>query len=544
MKRGKTVVKILTVGLLACFLAACKGPDGGGNGSAVEQTERRQQGDGNGNGQEGIQAEGGTLTMASYGDVEGIAAWDLKDVLDGTELCCVYEPLFKQDEEGNCYGFLAESLETDYNAGVYTVKLREDVYFSDGSHLDADVLLWNFQHYKEVSINSATHFGNVDYFEKTGDYTVAIHMKEWDSQIPYALMYTAGFMYSKQAYDEHGEEWCLSNAVGTGPYVAADCVANDYRTYVKNENYWNPEGQAYFDTIKWVVIDDEMTAQAALQTGEIDGYLGASYAMLNTMESMGFQNISSVTRQVQCLVFASAVESSPLSDVKVRQAICHGIDPQAIIDTVTFGMAEFTNQQAIPGTPFYNEEVVGYTYDVERAKELLAEAGYPNGFTTKIVVENVAPYTEIATFLQSQLAQIGITLEVKLDERSLWFEELYGIDEGFIISRNSFDFDLCMNLQSNYSHKAREGVGMLKNSKIHPDDLNELIEGTIQAKTMEEMLEKEKQVQKLLIDKYCIMYPVFWNARGYITLSPDLEDTNCFSTKSSSLDYNMIRRVK
>ena len=204
-------------------------------------------------------------------------------------------------------------------------------------------------------------------------------------------------------------------------------------------------------------------------------------------------------------------------------------------------MGGVSTQSAIPGTAFYNEDVIGYEYDVEKAKQLLAEAGYADGFETKIVTESAGIYPQLATMVQANLREIGIEAEVKLDERSLWFEEMYGIDEGMIIGRNSFDFDLCNNLKSNYSKDAIGGVGLLNQCKIHPDDLDAAIQNSISATSMEEMYAYEKEAQRLLVDEYCIMYPVFTNCRTYISLTPEINDNGCFGTTTGAFNYNLLR---
>lgn len=483
----------------------------------------------------------GKLTMAYAYDISGIASWDIRDITDHVSLSCVYEPLFVLDREGNPVGYLAKELIPNVDDLSYEVVLREDVTFSDGSKLDADALLWYFEYYKANSPTSSTYFGSVDHFEKTGDYSVKICLSQWDSQIPFGLAYTAGMPYSKAAFEENGEEWAIAHAVGTGPYVMGDFVANDYRIYELNENYWNKEETPAFEQIEWIVIADELTATSALQTGEIDGYLGASFSMLETLDMNGFQSLNSPTMQVQSLVFASDVEGSPLSDLRVRQAISYAIDSESICEVITCGMGGVSTQSAIPGTAFYNEEVVGYEYDVEKAKQLLAEAGYADGFETKIVTESAGIYPQLATMVQANLREIGIEAEVKLDERSLWFEEMYGIDEGMIIGRNSFDFDLCNNLKSNYSKDAIGGVGLLNQCKIHPDDLDAAIQNSISATSMEEMYAYEKEAQRLLVDEYCIMYPVFTNCRTYISLTPEINDNGCFGTTTGAFNYNLLR---
>ena len=143
--------------------------------------------------------EGGKVTLATSTDCSNVAAWRIRSPYERLSWSGVYEPLFRIGDDGHITPNLAESLDSDYDNLTYTVNLRNDVYFSDGSKLDADVLLWNFENFKENSQSSATHFGKVDSFEKVDDDSVTIHLSEWTSQMPYSLADVAGLMYSKKA---------------------------------------------------------------------------------------------------------------------------------------------------------------------------------------------------------------------------------------------------------------------------------------------------------------------------------------------------------
>ncbi len=220
---------------------------------------------------------GGEITIGTNVDVATNASWRIRSGQEKLMLGGIYEPLLRFDENGDLQPYLAESFTSDQAALTYTVKLREGLTFSDGSALDADALLWNFQNFKENSQTSATHFGDVESFEKIDDLTVVIHLTAWNTQIPYSLNSVAGLMYSKQAFDENGYDWCLENPVGTGPYMLQEVVTDDYKVLVKNPNYWNTEEPATFDTIRFKIIADQMSAQAALLSGEINAYFGGDF---------------------------------------------------------------------------------------------------------------------------------------------------------------------------------------------------------------------------------------------------------------------------
>ena len=197
-------------------------------------------------------------------------------------------------------------------------------------------------------------------------------------------------MYSKKAFDDNGYDWCLQNPVGTGPYILNEWVNDEYKTYTRSENYWNTDATTYFDDLRIVVIGDEAAAQNSLMAGEIDAYHGFSDASQATMMNMGGYSrfINKLGFADYVVYFASDVEGSPISDVRVRQAICYAIDSQTMSNALGFGMTMANNQYAIQGTKFYNDEIQGYPYNPEKAKQLLEEAGYADGFTTTIYTGN------------------------------------------------------------------------------------------------------------------------------------------------------------
>ncbi len=243
MRRMVTKMLVLTLALGLCACKGSSGPDAGAGG------ESPGGGDQPGNVSEAPAKAGDdgevSLTIGTWSEVANTAAWLLRSGQDKAEwVWTIYEPLFTVGEDGEVVPYLAKELVTNAEDKTYTVILREDVMFSDGSKLDGDVLLWNFENFKENSTMSSTHFGSVDHFEKTGDNTVVIHMKDWSSQIPYSLCSVAGLMYSKKAFDENGYDYCTQNAVGTGPYLLENWEMDASKEFRLREDYWNKEKQA------------------------------------------------------------------------------------------------------------------------------------------------------------------------------------------------------------------------------------------------------------------------------------------------------------
>jgi ABC-type transport system substrate-binding protein len=162
--------------------------------------------------------------------------------------------------------------------------------------------------------------------------------------------------------------------------------------FKKNENYWQ-KGKPYLDGIEYSIITNLTTAANVFKNG------GAN--VLTRMNTETYRDIKESGKYVidtdeklagaylgSGIMFDSGNPDSPFANLKVRQAVMHAVDTEAIAKSVLNGLAVPTNQYNTPASPFYNPDVKGYPYDPEKAKQLLAEAGYPNGFKTKLTVES------------------------------------------------------------------------------------------------------------------------------------------------------------
>ena len=488
--------------------------------------------------------KGGKLVIGTLTECNSYASWRIRS--EFYLLGPVYEPLIQFDENGEIQPYLAESLTADPENLTYTVKLRDGVTFSDGSPLDGEALLWNFENFKENSQTSSTHFGSVDHFELVDDMTVVIHLTEWNTQIPFSLNNCAGMMYSKKAFDENGYDWCLEHPVGTGPYVLVENVTDSYKKFVKNENYWNTEEPPLYDEIEARILGDNMAAQAALLNGDIDIFNGGDYGMKNNLVEMGYNLYQNkMWYRATFLIFGSDVEGSPMCDARVRKAIAYAIDADAMVKALDYNRTFVSNQYAVEGTPFYNPDVVGYDYNPEKAKELLAEAGYADGFSTKIVTGINQDCERYMIAIQDYLSAVGIDAELVYLDNAAWQSSgIYEIDDGMIRSFHGYGSNLVNQADANFSKRAVGGVGMLNKSKIHPDDLDDVLMRALSATDENEMYSLMQEAEKLIIDEYMIGYPVITSYYDQIITQPNIVDVGFCNTFNRGNNYNKLYRVE
>ena len=412
------------------------------------------------------------------------------------------ESLGRQDIEGNISGWLADSFTVDQENLTVTIKLKEGIKFSDGSDFNADAVIWNFD--KMTEGGKASEIGSPTSYEKTDDYTVVVHYGEWPNN--WETVLSEVYIYCPNAFEENGEDWAAINAVGTGPYIMTEYVKEDHISYEKNPNYWI-EGKPYLDELNIVFMSDITTQQAAFMNGEIDLLSTNDATLTQTLMSAGFENIAAQAPDlgaIKYIMFASGVEDSPFHDLKVRQAVSHAIDWDGYVYSLTGDLGIKISQFGVPGAWSYDDSVELPAYDVELAKELLAEAGYPDGFNTTI--STISSNNNIAVLLQASLAEIGINAEIKIMEDSAFnAEKAEGTyDGGIITGQGASKLDFTNNYIRLYS---TEGVNYL-NMMDHPADYEEALFGARAATDLDEKKALLKEASKKLTSDYCLILPM------------------------------------
>ena len=223
---------------------------------------------------------------------------------------------------------------------------------------------------------------------------------------------------SQKTFEEKGLEYVQTHAVGTGPFVFESMVDGDSITYVRNDNYWI-EGLPYLDGIKITIIKDDNTRLSAMSNGEIDLIATNSSTLAEKLDQLSGINMisadSAAAKGYYYIAVDSYNEDKPTYDVRVRQAIMYGVDRNSSVPAITSGYYEAINQLALEGSYAYLEDdqlYSTYDYDPEKAKELLTEAGYPNGFDTMHHSRSGGLYEAIAVTMQSYLKEIGINMDI------------------------------------------------------------------------------------------------------------------------------------
>ncbi|TFB09400.1 ABC transporter substrate-binding protein [Candidatus Atribacteria bacterium MT.SAG.1] len=390
----------------------------------------------------------GTLVFGSSGDVDRLDPADVTDGESIQRMDNIFEGLVEY-EAGSVLiqPSLATSWEASADGTEIVFNLRKGVKFHDGTDFNADAVVFSFA--RQYDPNHPYHqygewaywgwmFGDVEKMEKIDDYTVKLTLKRPNASIMTSLaMFTVTIVSPANA--EKYKEDAFKNPSGTGPFKFVEWVKDDHITLEANENYWRE--RAKLDKLIFKVIPDPSARLMALEVGEVQGIehldpahfdkvkanedlkllaepgMNIGYMAMNS----GYGYIDANKNGVRDIADEPLVKTpgyfEPLTKKKVRQAINMAIDKQSIVDNLYMGTAIVAKNGMPPFMLGYNDDIVDYPYDPAKAKELLAAAGYPDGFEVTLYVMPLSrPYMfdppKIGEAIQSYLAAVGIKVNI------------------------------------------------------------------------------------------------------------------------------------
>ena len=396
--KKKFLALVLLMTLLGTVLSGC------GDGSAAETQKSR--------------ADTNELVV-------GIAQ-DLDDSLDphktvkaGTRevMFNVFEGLMKPTPDGDLTPAIAESYEVSEDRMTYTFHLREGVQFHNGKTVTAEDVVYSIQRCAaatETGIVQVVAFSVIQAIETPDDKTVAITISEASNEfISYMTTAILPADYDKQD----------TAPVGTGPFKFVSRTAQDSVVLEKFDGYWGTPAQ--LDKVTLKIIENADSLMMSLQSGAIDL---CAHLTSTQVAQLGenFDVAEGTMNLVQALYLNNA--EKPFDDVRVRQALCYAVDKQEIIDLAFDGYGSPIGSSMYPAFGKYFDDSLTnyYTKDVEKAKALLAEAGYPGGFDMTITVpSNYKPHMDTAEVLVQQLAQIGVNATIEPIEWESWVSDVY-----------------------------------------------------------------------------------------------------------------------
>jgi peptide/nickel transport system substrate-binding protein len=327
---------------------------------------------------------------------------------DGLALFMTYDRLVHLDAESNPVPGLAESWEYSTDGMALTFKVRQGVTFHDGTPFDAAAVKANLERAKTLEGSVvAADLAPIESVDVVDPATVQLNLTAPNAALLGILSDRAGAMISPAAFDKPD----LDQApVGAGMYTVSDYRPGDRIVFTRAEGYWDPAAQGAAE-IDYILMGDSSTRLNGLRTGELDAAV-LEPGDVEGAESNGLAITQRSTVQYQQMYMNRTV--APFDDVNVRKALNFAFDRQGIVDAVDFGYGEPNSQIFPEGYWAFNEDIGTdfYTYDPEKARELLAESAYPDGFEFDMLLPTPGTSPQIAEILQASFAELGITMNI------------------------------------------------------------------------------------------------------------------------------------
>lgn len=331
----------------------------------------------------------------------------------------LFEGLTRIDRNGNVKPALAESWDVSEDGLIYTFHLRQGVSFHDGSSFEANDAEFTFDRaLAEESVNpQKSLLEPVESVKMIDPHTLRIVLKNPDTQFLFTLGLPAFVMVAKETADTN-----KTNPNGTGPFRLARWSKGDRVDLVVNERYWGEKPALTRATFR--VIDDPSAAYAALMSGNIDAYTNypAPENVPQFQHDQRFKVVIGNTEGKTLLAINNA--RKPLDDIRIRRAISHAINRQAVIEGALYGLAQPIGSHYAPQNKGYVDLTGRYPYDPEAAKALLKEAGVSN-LNLRLLLPPISYARRSGEIIAAQLRDVGINVEIIPVEWAQWLSDVF-----------------------------------------------------------------------------------------------------------------------
>ncbi len=332
----------------------------------------------------------------------------------------IFEGLTRIDENGAVKPALAKSWTISDDGKTYIFTLQEGVKFHDGTDFDAEDVVFSLNRARAPdSVNAQKGlFKAIEKVEAIGKYKVKVTLSTPAGNFLFNMGWGDAVIVAPESAANN-----KTHPIGTGPFKFSKWVKGDRIEIVRNENYWGKPVKLTKATFK--IIADPSAAYAALMAGDVDGFpfFPAPENLPQFRADPRFTVAVGSTEGETILSMNNA--RKPFNDLRVRRAISHAIDRQAIIDGAMFGNGTPIGSHFAPHHPAYVDLTGRYPYDPEKAKKLLAEAGYPNGFKAVLKLPPPSYARRGGEIIAAQLRKVGIHVDIVPVEWAKWLKEVF-----------------------------------------------------------------------------------------------------------------------
>ena len=443
--RAKKLLALAMAGVMTLSLAGCGGSgSSGGSGNAGSEAAG-QTGEASSEGgaassvpksaEEVVVPEGESVSQemdvvgAMNVDFTTMDPMDTSDTLSGGIQRLMMDGLFGFDDNMKIIPMLATDYEANENATEYVIHLRQGISFTDGTPFNAEAAKANLDRWgdKELGLKTTLLCNVLESTEIVDEYTVRVKLSQPFGAFIATLAHPACVLMSPKVIAQ-GNDACAESPVGTGQYIFKEWIAGDHATVTLNKDWWGydaeicggtalAEPDAGFKSITFRPVAENATRVAMLQSGDAQFIWPVPTESMQALAADTNVYVGAEEGMVVRYLFMNNMKA-PFNDKRVRQAVNYAINKEAYIAVVKNGLSSVATSIIGPATQHYKANDP-YPYDPEKAKELLTEAGYPDGFECTLICASTTANLKQAEFLQQQLAQVGITMNINALESAV-----------------------------------------------------------------------------------------------------------------------------
>lgn len=321
---------------------------------------------------------------------------------------------------------------------TYVYEVRDDIVFSDGNPMTMEDVLFSIEHHQDPEVASylSWMFDGVESIEQTGDWEFTVKLTEPNACFKYVFATSAGMVFEKSFYEENPEEFGKPGrgVVATGAFKFDSWTSGTEIVLSKNENY-RDASDVEWDKCIFEIISEDLTQVKALTSGQVNMIFDPSLDVMSNVEEASGLDMQLVdTMGSVFLSFNNA--SGYFTDENVRKACAYAIDEASMVDNVLYGYGKATKNTPVNASLYvsdregwekqYDNELVDYSIDLEKAKEYMAASAYPDGFDCVLVSRNdSSTYKTVALIIQASLKQIGINVTIEESSNDEWVSNAY-----------------------------------------------------------------------------------------------------------------------
>jgi peptide/nickel transport system substrate-binding protein len=378
---------------------------------------------------------GGTLNIGFASDSKTLDPTFSVQFTERQVLYLVFNTLVRFGPDFSIHPELAESWRVENEGRRVVFKLRRGVRFHDGTEFDANAVKWNIERRLDPKVNSPQReqlSPVIENVEPIDPHTVAFNLKSPFAGLLSLLGERPGFMISPPAAEKAGNDFG-DRPVGTGPFVFREWVRGSHINLERNPNYWE-EGKPYLDRIVFRDIAGSVVGIQRLLTGEIDFVPDLSPQDIKPIEGRPRIGLVPITIG-RWFSLQWHWNTAPFNNAKLRHAIAHAIDRQRLVQIVTDGRGTVSDGPTPQGLWWYDASIKSDPYDPKKARDLLSEAGYPEGLDVVLSTPQIAVFNQINQLVQEQLAAVGVRATLQPASQSDWYARLVRRETNFSPTR-------------------------------------------------------------------------------------------------------------